>query len=129
MSEPIPFPGKPESDQDPTEDMATEVTLEGGPIIPYNPPMSVRPGDDLVAGLSEVLMAPLTLLPDETRDHLRAAGREATLTFASLAGTVLKGAAIALNVAAETLKDYSERHSDPNLDARQQRRAIEIEVE
>ncbi|HMA34779.1 MAG TPA: hypothetical protein VKY74_09910 [Chloroflexia bacterium] len=131
MSEPIPFPRKSESESDSdTGDDATEVTLEGLPLagretqrLPAEP--------DLIAGLSEVLLAPFDLLPAETRAHLRTAGREATLTVASLTGTLLKGAAIALNIAAESLKDYSARHSVVNdLDAaRHRRQRVEIEVE
>ena len=42
--------------------------------------------------------------------------------------TVLKGAAIALNVAAETLKDYTDRNSTASA-AQPARRRVEIEVE
>lgn len=133
MSELIPFRGKEpnEADADLGDD-ATEVTLDDTAIIPA-PRVTHRLPDepDLVAGLGEVLAAPLALLPPETQAHLRTAGREATLTVTSLTATLLKGAAIVLNIAGEALRDYTERNSNV-IDlraARQARRRVEIEVE
>ncbi|HUS15434.1 MAG TPA: hypothetical protein VM536_10505 [Chloroflexia bacterium] len=128
MNTPIPFPQRP--DQTDPDDEATEVTLDTNAAVPR---VTTRlPAEtDLASSLAEILLAPLATLPPETRAHLRTAGREVTLTFASLGGTLLKGAAIALNVAAETLKDYSARHANvTDLDAaRTRRQRVEIEVE
>ena len=133
MSELIPFRGKDLNGADADlGDDATEVTLDESAIIPA-PHVTQRlpETDELIDGLSEVLAAPLNLLPPETRAHLRTAGREATLTVTSLTATLLKGAAIVLNVAGEALRDYTERNSrliDLQA-ARQARQRVEIEVE
>ncbi len=89
------------------------------------------PEEELIGLVTDVLAAPFYLLPADTRAHLRTAGREATLVLTSLSGTLLKGAAIALNVAAESLKEYSARHANvTDLDAaRQKRQRVEIEIE
>src|SRR4051812_33115022 len=113
MSELIPFRGKDlnEADAD-LGDEATEVTLDDKAIIPA-PRVTLRLPDtpDVGAGLGDIPAAPLNLLPPETQAHLRTAGREATLTLTSLTATLLKGAAIVLNVAGEALRDYTERNS------------------
>jgi hypothetical protein len=124
MSEPIPFPSGPNAASD-----MTEVTLDDVPAAAPSRATHRLPDEpDLVAGLSEVLLAPLNVFPPETRAHLRTAGREVALTLTSLAGTVLKGAAIALNVAAESLKDYTARNSTASA-SQPARRRVEIEVE
>ncbi len=131
MSELIPFRGK-DNPAAAWDDDATEVTVEDGAIQPAVRVTQRLPDvPDLAAGLSEVLAAPLTLLPPATQAHVRAAGREVALTFTSLTATLFKGAAIALNVAGEVLRDYTERHSNV-IDlqaARQTRQRVEIEVE
>lgn len=127
MSDPIPFPpldkaaALPEDEAD-----ATEVTTD---IVPAGPITRRLPDEDVAGVIGSVLIAPFYLLPSETRAALRTAGREATLVGTSLAGTLLKGAAIALNVAAESLKDYTARHADPTLGVRPPRRRIDIEIE
>jgi hypothetical protein len=132
MSEPIQFPHKP--DPAPEFDLgedASEVTPAGPPPTAFRRRDTQRlPADAMPpVSLTDVLLAPFTALPPETRAHLRTAGREATLTLSSLAGTLLKGAAIALNVAAESLKDYSARNSAPVSPEAAARRRVEIEVE
>jgi hypothetical protein len=133
MSELIPFRGKEYSGADADlGDDATEVTLDESAIIPA-PRVTHRLPDepDLVTGLAEVLAAPINLLPPETQAHLRTAGREVALTATSLGATLLKGAAIVLNIAGEALRDYTERNSRV-IDlqaARQARQRVEIEVE
>ncbi len=132
MSEPIPFPSGPNAASDAGMDAEmTEVTLDGAPAAAPSRATHRLPDEpDLVTELSEVLLAPLNVLPAETRAHLRTAGREVALTLTSLTGTVLKGAAIALNVAAETLKDYTARNSSATAGTAQTtRRRVEIEVE
>jgi hypothetical protein len=130
MSEPIPFPSGPNAASEAGMDAEmTEVTLDGAPAAAPSRATHRLPDEpDLVTELSEVLLAPLNVLPAETRAHLRTAGREVALTLTSLTGTVLKGAAIALNVAAETLKDYTTRNSTASA-AQPTRRRVEIEVE
>lgn len=134
MSDPIPFPNNPPpSEAAPGADVAaTEVTLdEAPPTWAARLTRRLPETADLVTGLTDVLLAPLDLLPPETRAHLRTAGREVSLTVASLAGTLLKGAAIVLNVVAESLKDYSVRNSSPTdaEAAHRTRQRVEIEVE
>ncbi|MGI8588563.1 MAG: hypothetical protein ACR2M0_12885 [Chloroflexia bacterium] len=129
MSEPIPFPHP--SGNFPADD-ATEVTMDRPEASGASQRETRLLPDEaeILAGISGVLTAPLDLLPVETRAHLKNAGREAALTFSSLAGTLLKGASIALNVAAETLKDYSERNAVPGAGAADRsRRRVDIEVE
>jgi hypothetical protein len=133
MSELIPFRGKDLNGADADlGDDATEVTLDESAIIPV-PRVTQRLPEtpDVVAGLGEILAAPLNLLPPETQAHLRTAGREVTLTVTSLTATLLKGAAIVLNVAGEALRDYTERNSRliDLQTARQARQRVEIEVE
>ncbi len=132
MSDLIPFRGKDNPAAAEWDDAATEVTLDDEAIPPTSRVTQRLPeAPDLVAGLSELFAAPLNLLPPETQAHVRAAGREAALTLTSLTATLFKGAAIALNVAGEVLRDYSERHSNV-IDlqaARQTRQRVEIEVE
>lgn len=132
MSELIPFPGKDYSAGDADIDVeATEITLDEGATPPARVTQRLPAETNVEAGLGDVLLAPLTLLPAETQAHLRTAGREAALTLTSLAATLLKGTAIALNVAGEALKDYTERNSKV-IDlhtARQARQRVEIEVE
>lgn len=130
MSEPIPFPSGPNAASEPGMDAEmTEVTLDGASATAPSRGTHRLPDEpDLVAELSEVLLAPLNVLPAETRAHLRTAGREVALTLTSLTSTLLKGAAIALNVAAETLKDYTARNSTASA-AQPTRRRVEIEVE
>ncbi len=131
MSEPIPFRGKDDSAEPDLLDEGTEVTLDEGAAGSRTRETRRLPEAALAAGLGDVLLAPLALLPPETQAHVRSAGREAGLTLTSLAATVLKGAAIALNVAGEALRDYTERKSRlvdlPT--ARQSRQRVEIEVE
>ena len=77
------------------------------------------------AGLSEGLGAPWPLSPAGTTARVCAAGREVALTFTSLTATLFKGAAIALNVAGEVLRDYTERHSNViDLQAARQTRRL-----
>ena len=129
MSEPIPFPSGHNAASDNGIDAEmTEVTLDEASATPSRATHRLPDEPDLVAELSEVLLAPLNVLPAETRAHLRTAGREVALTLTSLTSTVLKGAAIALNVAAETLKDYTDRNSTAST-AQPARRRVEIEVE
>jgi len=130
MSELIPFRGKDLNDADADlGDEATEVTLDDKAIVPTSR-VTLRLPDspDLGAGLGDMLAS---LLPPDTQAHLRTAGREATLTLTSLTATLLKGAAIVLNVAGEALRDYTDRNSrliDLQA-ARQARQRVEIEVE
>ena len=131
MSEPIPFRGKDNLATELDED-ATEVTLEGGPIVPVSRVTQRLPdAPDLMTGLTDVAFAPLALLPAETQAHIRTASREVALTMTSLTATLFKGAAIALNVAGEALRDYTERHADRDdlQAARQARQRVDIEVE
>ena len=123
--DPIPFPRRSQAADD-TE--ATEVLPEAG--AGANPTRKL-PEEELIGLVTDVLAAPFLMLPADTRAHLRTAGREAGLVLATLGGTLLKGAAIALNVAAESLKDYSARHANiTDLDAaRQKRQRVEIEIE
>lgn len=122
--DPIPFPRRPQAD----EFEATEVLPEAG--AGANPTRKL-PEEELIGLVTDVLAAPFLLLPADTRAHLRTAGRETSLILATLGGTLLKGAAIALNVAAESLKDYSARHANiTDLDAaRRTRQRVEIEIE
>jgi len=137
MNEPIPFHrrSEPSADYDLGAD-ATEVPAadRGGDAADL--PAGGRPTTRLPALadagplVSDILQAPLGLLPAETQAHLRTAGREAMLTVTSLAGSLLKGAAIVLNIAGETLKDYSMRNSAAGAAAAgAHRQAVEIEVE
>ncbi len=136
--DPIPFRSRMQSssngadDHDELDD-AQEVTLD----------TPVPPGGRVTARLPEaaetrtewsmldVARIPLEVLPPETQQHLRAAGREASLVATSLVGGLLKGLAVTLNAVAEVLNDYSERHSKvSDLDqARQRRQRVDIEVE
>jgi len=127
MSDPIPFPPLDKAAALPEDEVdATEVTTD---ILPVGPITRRLPDEDVVGVIGSVMFAPFFLLPAETRAHLRTAGREVTLIGTSLAGTLLKGAAIALNVAAESLKDYTARHADPTLGVRPLRQRIDIEIE
>jgi hypothetical protein len=133
-SDPLPFRNKQDtngagSHDEAAPDDATEVTLDSAPVGPGRvterlPPIAHPPQE----GLLDVA---LDLFPSETRQHLRAAGRETALMATSLAGGLLKGLAVTLNAVAEVLNDYTTSHSTVNdLEAaRRRRQRVDIEVE
>ena len=132
--DPIPFRSKAPNGASASDDFvddAVEVTtadatdpLTGQPTTKLLPAPEVDP-------VAQLLALPLQLLPEESVQHLRNARREATLALADLGSGIFRGLAIALNVASEGLKSYSEREGKiTDLDsARTRRRKVDIEVE
>lgn len=132
-NDPIPFRNKLETNgagpHEAAPDDATEVTLDTEPAGPGRVTERLPPFEH--PAQEGLLDAALDVLPAETQQHLRAAGRETALMATSLAGGLLKGLAVTLNAVAEVLNDYTERHSSVNdLEAaRQRRQRVDIEIE
>ena len=133
--DPIPFRNKSHngaSAGDEHMDDAVEVKLEEESPGPSGgrPTGRLDPAS-LVGAAGAMATLPLQVLPSETRQHLRNAGREASLALAELGAGVLKGLAIVFNVAGESLKSYSERQGKvTDLGSeRSRRRKVDIEVE
>jgi len=111
-------------------DDAVEVT-EAPATAPGGRPTVRLDVEPVFNAVGDAFAVPLGLLPAESREHLRNAGREASLALADLGAGLFRGLALVFSVAGEALKSYSERNSkitDINS-ARARRRKVDIEVE